>query len=233
MFKKIFFLIAAGALIVGCSSTRQAQVALQQGQYDKAIATYEAHLRGNPEDVTAREGLVRAYMLNHDFDKALRVCQEVTDPSPEIEMYAGLAQAHAWDFQAALTTWACQDFTDQPELAAQRVRMITLIDYVAANSQPQTEMQLEHIELVNGLDHSLYGGGGTGLTMDQLNAMALEVIQKDQDREATTQVVGSMARSLSSTLDEIARAGRYTGEGTGFGGGADGGDGGGGGGGGG
>ena len=229
MFKKFFLLIAAGVLLVGCSSSRQAQVALQQGEYDKAIATYESHLRDNPEDLTAREGLVRAYMLNHDFDKALRVCQQVTDPSPAIEMYAGLAQAHAWDFRAALTTWACQDFTDQPELAAERVRMITLIDYVAANSQPQTEMQLEHIELVNGLDHSLYGAGGGSLTMDQLNAMALEVIQKDQTREATTEVVDSMARSLSFTLDEIASAGRYTGEGTGFGsdgGGADGGGGG-------
>lgn len=231
MFKKIFFLIAVCALLVGCSSSRQAQVALQQGQYDKAIATYEAHLRDNPEDVRAREGLVRAYMLNHDFDEALRICQGVSDPSPEVQMYAGLAQAHAWDFQAALTTWACQDFTDQPELAAERVRMITLIDYVAANCQPQTEMQLEHIELVNGLDHSLFGAGGSSLTMGQLNAMALEVIQKDQTLEATTQVVDSLARSLSFTLDEMASAGRYTGEGTGLGtdgGGADGGGGGGG-----
>lgn len=98
--------LALALLLGGCSTAMRASLALNQGEYDQALALYNEALQKDPDSLHLRQRIGLTYFAMKDYARAEASFQNLllmNPDQPETLFYLGLSRIGKGEIQAGLT----------------------------------------------------------------------------------------------------------------------------------
>ncbi|MBI9083818.1 MAG: tetratricopeptide repeat protein [Desulfobacterales bacterium] len=120
------------AVIVACQGMGplKAEYKFARSQYGEAIPLFEAYLKGNPGDYSARGRLGIAYLKAGKNEKAAETLERVIRDNPgdaDATLYLGVSYVNMKAFGKALTVWEQYSDPNRPLVEAEIRRQVTLL----------------------------------------------------------------------------------------------------------
>jgi TolB-like protein len=144
----VFFVIGIICLgFSGCGTMDllKAELKMQTGDYQEAIAILQAYLKEKPDSVWARTQLGKAYLHIEDLDSAidsLSKAQQIQPKEPRSTLFLGLAYIGKEQYEKAIATWESYK-SDDSIITAEIKKQLTLLKITYSRKMAQKALAEE------------------------------------------------------------------------------------------